>query len=215
MEQGTILALSIIGALLICVIIYLTSNKKSKKELELDARLEDETILVGEQRVALEQTEGEEIVADEYRIKSVEEIERIYEGDQLEVELIYRDLDILNKWADEEDAFSIVQRSPQFQEYKSYELAAVAHYGPNVIMGLISVHYEYSIGSRKSEGAELQPFYIVKGNTELKRFKTIPEVIVEQVDDNIVIRLPKKAKHLMFRHLAMEIEKLLYIDTFR
>jgi hypothetical protein len=215
MEKGTLLLLILIGAATICVIMYLLTSKKSKEEIELEERLEDETLLVGDKSVTLEEAENGTIVGEEFRIKTVAEIERQYEGHEREAELIYRDLDVLDKWANEEEAQAIVERAEQFKEYIKCEIAAVSYYRPNVIMGLITIHYEYSIGKTTRQDIDLQPLYIIKGSTELKRFKTISEVIVEQVGDNIVIRHPKKAKQIMFRHIAMEIDKLLYIDTFR
>lgn len=216
MEKGTLLLLIILGAAIICIILYLLTSKKSKEELELEERLEDETLFVGGKRVTLEEIEKGPIVSEEFRIRTVAELEAQYQGDELEVALIYRDLDVLDKWADEEEAQAIVQRAQQFNEYNKFTIAAVSYYRPNVIMGLINIHYEYNVGKGGGrEDVDVQPLYIVKGSRELKRFKTISEVIVEQVGDDIVIRHPKKAKQMMFRHIAMEIDKLLYIDTFR
>jgi hypothetical protein len=69
--------------------------------------------------------------------------------------------------------------------------------------------YDYQHGKNSGIGVDVQTIIIVKDYTQIKRLRTIPDVIVEQVDNDIVLRQPKNARHLEFRHLVMEVEKLL------
>jgi hypothetical protein len=209
MISGISLVLAGIGILALFVVVYRFASKKTKEELELEMRLEDETIMVGEQHVTLEQAENGIVVSDEYRIRTVEEIEQLYEGDERELQLICRDLELLDTWASEEEVTALLKRAQQFQEYKEYYPVKLCQYKPNLIIGLVSVTYDYQHGKTSGVGTDVQTMIIVKEYAQIKRLRTIPDVIVEQVDNDIVLRQPKKARHLEFRHLVMEVEKLL------
>jgi hypothetical protein len=209
MISGISLVLAGIGTLALFVFIYRFASKKSKEELELEMRLEEETIVVGEQHVTLEQAENGVVVSDEYRIRTVEEIEQLYEGDERELQLICRDLELLDTWADGEEVTALLKRAQQFQEYKEYYPVELCQYKPNLIIGLVSVTYDYQHGKTSGVETDVQAMIIVKDYAQIKRLRTIPDVIVEQVDSDIVLRQPKKARHLEFRHLVMEVEKLL------
>jgi hypothetical protein len=209
MESGISLVLAGIGILALFIVGYHFAGKKSKEELELEKRLEDETIIVGKKHVKLEEAEHGVVVSDEYRIRTVEEIEQLYEGDERELQLIRRDLELLDTWADEEEVTALLKRAQQFQEYKEYVPEELCQYKPNLIIGLVSVTYSYQHGKTSGVGIDVQAMIIVKDYTQIKRLRTIPDVIVEQVDNDIILRQPKKARHLEFRHLVMEVEKLL------
>jgi hypothetical protein len=115
----------------------------------------------------------------------------------------------LDTWADEEEVTALLKRSQQFQEYREYVPEELCQYKPNLIIGLVSVTYSYQPGKTAGVGIDVQAMIIVKDYTQIKRLRTIPDVIVEQVDNDIILRQPKKARHLEFRHLVMEVEKLL------
>jgi hypothetical protein len=209
MISGISLVLAGIGILALFVFIYRFASKKTKEDLELEMRLEDETIVVGEQQVTLEQAENGVVVSDEHRIRTVEEIERMYEGDERELQLICRDLELLDTWADGDEVTALLKRAQQFQEYKEYYPVELCQYKPNLIIGLVSVTYDYQRGKTAGIETDVQTMIIVKDYAQIKRLRTIPDVVVEQVDNDIVLRQPKKARHLEFRHLVMEVEKLL------
>jgi hypothetical protein len=200
MISGISLVLAGIGVLVLFVVLYRFASKKNKEELELEMRFEDETVAVGDHHV---------VVSDAYRIRTVEEIEQLYEGDERELQLIYRDLELLDRWADGEEVTALLTRTQQFQEYREYYPVKLCQYKPNLIIGLVSVTYDLQQGKSSDIGTDIQTMIIVKDYTQIKRLRTIPDVIVEQVDQDIVLRQPKKARHLEFRHLVMEVEKLL------
>jgi hypothetical protein len=203
MDPKIIFACSI-AVVIIYVLISHFSGKKTPEEIERDKRLEDDTIMVNGKSVTLEQAENEIFVLEDEGILSVEEIERRYHDDEKEIQLINRDFQLLNSWANYEEVELLLDRAPQFDEYEQFYATQLCAYKPNFIIGLVSVTYNY-----RGQITEEQSLFIVKGITDLRRFDSIEEIIVDLVDDNVIIRQPKKATHKGFRQLVMEIEKLI------
>ena len=200
------LILSAIGILVIGVIIFRFANKKTKEEIELEKRLEDETINVNGKKVTLEEAENETFVIEE-KILTEEEIENAYSGDSKELEYINRDLSLLDSWATYEELDGLLERCESLKEYEDVFIHQMSKYKPDLLIGIICVTYTYRIRHEERE-VEYQPFFIVQNQTHPDKFKDIGDILIEQIDNHLIIRQPKKATHKGFRKLVMEIEKL-------
>lgn len=194
----------IICITIMAVIIFVFFNRQIREEKaarrEQEKRLEDESIYDPSTgaKMDLEQAENDLFINHDFvlRVKSDQEIEENYLGDEREIEYIKRHFAKAGIHESEnEELINLIYQSKNAKQFKTFDIYFLWEWKPGYYVGLIYISYEYLSGRSLETTYEMQLFVVLNHLTTANAKEVLHNFEDEQTPDWVIFRLPGKAKY--------------------
>ena len=212
--KHSIMLMIIILVLLLIVWVFVSfkpTQQEKQASAELEERLKDERIYdsVTGRYLTLEEAENEIIHVDEHidRIKSDEEIEKNYHGDQREVEYIVRHM-IQSGITDTEDEriYELIGYSKIFESAEDYSIYGLWEIKPDHFLGIAYVTSPYNHGRSDSFMRDHQLIGIVQQKFLDSDSEAFAGIEFVEFNETQIFKITKKIEFSTFKRLRDLIE---------